>query len=55
MFTEIYKWNVVFKNMVNGKFYMHKLHHTTSRISLLLRDAKAKLRQSVNNNDVLRV
>ena len=31
------------------------LYHTMSGISLLLHDAKAKLRQSVNNNDIPQV
>ena len=35
--------------------HMYKLYHTTSRILLLLHDAEAKVRQSVNNNDILRV
>ena len=34
---------------------MYKLYHTTSGISLLLHDAEAKLRQSVNNNDIPQV
>ena len=35
--------------------YKYKLYHTTSRILLLLHNAEAKLRQSVNNNDILRM
>ena len=34
---------------------VNKLYNTTSRISLLLHDAEAKPRQSVNSNDVLQV
>ena len=34
---------------------MYKLYHTTSGISLLLHDSEAKLRQSVNNNDITQV
>ena len=33
----------------------YKLYHTTSEISLLLHDAEAKLRESVNNNDIPQV
>ena len=35
--------------------YMYKLYHTTSGISLLLHDAEAKPKQSVNNNDIPQV
>ena len=35
--------------------YMYKLYHTMRGISLLLHDAEAKPRQSVNNNDVPQV
>ena len=34
---------------------MYKLYHTTRGISLLLHDAEAKPRQSVNNNDIPQV
>ena len=34
---------------------MCKLHHTMSRISLLLHDTEAKPRRNVNNNDILQV
>ena len=36
-------------------YIMYKLYHTTSGISLLLHDAKANVRQSVNNYDIPQV
>ena len=43
------------KRVRHTYIYMYKLYHTMRGISLLLHDAEAKPKQSVNNNDVPQV
>ena len=43
---------IVYSYIIYMCVCVYKLYHTTSRISLLLHNAEAKLRQSANNNDI---